>query len=233
MNREKQILLGFLGLLCGGFVAILGAKLFIPRPPAGAGPDIDAPSRVAEPQLVVEPPALDAPDDRPLPAATPDDPPPAFDRYAGRSAFATRDDEVTRAAFVDDPPGGDQTEPPSADSPDVPPADVAAVTRVSTTPTNPLADVDMAVAPEPHAKPDAVRDSHVTAPGDSWWAIAERAYGDGRYYKALYAWNRQVDPGVSLVPGTRLEIPPVGRLEGAWPRLVPAPAAVGDQRGAD
>ena len=155
MNREKQILLGFLGLLCGGFVAILGAKLFIPRPPAGAGPDIDAPSRITEPQLVVEPPALDAPDERPLPAATPDDPPPAFDRYAGRSAFATRDDEVTRAAFVDDPPGNAQTEPPSAGSRHAPAADAAAVADASAAPTNPVADVDSAVAPGPYAEPSA------------------------------------------------------------------------------
>lgn len=307
MNREKQILLGFLGLLCGGFVAILGAKLFIPRPPAGAGPDIDAPSRIAEPQLVVEPPALDAPDDRPHPAAAPSDAPRAPDRYASRSAFATRDEQVAPAAFLDDPTGDAQMEsappasppsrpsPPAPSSPDSPPppppTDPVAIVDDDSNPapdsdrgapSTPAAlappvrpgddllppagfappgapaaaasrsDAAPRVAPAPSplasplrappvaapratsaAAPAALRDAHVTAPGDSWWAIAERAYGDGRYYKALYAWNRQVDPGVSLVPGTRLEIPPVGRLEGAWPRLVPAPSAIGSPRGAD
>jgi nucleoid-associated protein YgaU len=59
----------------------------------------------------------------------------------------------------------------------------------------------------------------VTAAGDSWWDLAERAYGDGRLYRALYAWNRVVDPRVTLAPGTRLEIPSRERLEAAWPRL--------------
>ena len=63
-------------------------------------------------------------------------------------------------------------------------------------------------------------------PGDSWWRVAERVYGDGRLYRALFAWNRAIDPRVALVPGTRLEVPPLGRLVTVWPRLVPAlPAA--------
>jgi nucleoid-associated protein YgaU len=61
-------------------------------------------------------------------------------------------------------------------------------------------------------------------PGDSWWSLAERAYGDGRLYRALFAWNRTIDPRVSLAPGTRLELPPRERLEAAWPKLVPGPA---------
>jgi nucleoid-associated protein YgaU len=63
---------------------------------------------------------------------------------------------------------------------------------------------------------------HVVAAGDSWWSLAERAYGDGRLYRALYAWNRARNPRVALVPGTGLEIPPVERLAASWPALVPA-----------
>lgn len=62
---------------------------------------------------------------------------------------------------------------------------------------------------------------YVARPGDSWWQVAERAYGDGRFYRALFAWNRVLDPRVSLAPGTRLEVPPRSRLESAWPKLVP------------
>jgi nucleoid-associated protein YgaU len=62
---------------------------------------------------------------------------------------------------------------------------------------------------------------YVAAAGDSWWSLAERMYGDGRYYRALFAWNRAVNPRVSLVPGTPLELPPLSKLAVAWPALVP------------
>lgn len=62
---------------------------------------------------------------------------------------------------------------------------------------------------------------YVAAAGDSWWSLAERLYGDGRYYRALFAWNRAVNPRVSLVPGTPLELPPLSKLAVAWPALVP------------
>jgi nucleoid-associated protein YgaU len=61
----------------------------------------------------------------------------------------------------------------------------------------------------------------VAQAGDSWWSLAERAYGDGRLYRALFAWNRMIDPRVSLVPGTRLEIPPAAKLGASWPGLLP------------
>ena len=64
--------------------------------------------------------------------------------------------------------------------------------------------------------------AYVASPGDSWWGLAERAYGDGRFYRALFAWNRVIDQRVSLAPGTRLEIPSRARLEAAWPKLMPA-----------
>jgi 5'-nucleotidase len=67
-----------------------------------------------------------------------------------------------------------------------------------------------------------VEGSHLVVTGDSWWTLAERAYGDGRLYRALYAWNRARNPRVALVPGTSLEIPPVERLAASWPALVPA-----------
>jgi nucleoid-associated protein YgaU len=62
----------------------------------------------------------------------------------------------------------------------------------------------------------------VVRPGDTWWSIAERAYGDGRLYRALFAWNRTVDPRITLAPGTPLEIPPLPELAAAWPHLLPA-----------
>jgi len=75
---------------------------------------------------------------------------------------------------------------------------------------------------EPSGPPAAAAAVYVAGPGDSWWGLAERAYGDGRLYRALFAWNRVLDPRVSLTPGTRLEIPTRTRLESAWPKLMPA-----------
>ena len=63
---------------------------------------------------------------------------------------------------------------------------------------------------------------YVVVADDCWWSIAERAYGDGRYYRSLFAWNRAITPSISLTTGTTLEIPPLARLELAWPRLMPA-----------
>ena len=57
--------------------------------------------------------------------------------------------------------------------------------------------------------------------GDSWWQLAESAYGDGRYYRSLFAWNKTLQPRVSLSPGTTLEIPQANQLQLAWPRLIP------------
>jgi hypothetical protein len=262
MHREKQILLGLLGLLCGGFVAVLGAKLFIPRPPAGSGPDIDAPPALVASQLVVEPPSLSASGERPAPLPPPpaDEVPPApvlADRYAAGSRFATPDDQVTPAAFVTEAPVATTDEPATAaplDPPPPPPAEAVAVDAIAADTVAPTTEPAMpaALPPPPAFSPPAfsppgnplrarapatstpaplprspdpaapLREAHVTVAGDSWWSLAERAYGEGRYYRALYAWNRTVNPPVSLVPGTRLEIPPVGRLEAAWPRLVPA-----------
>jgi nucleoid-associated protein YgaU len=66
-----------------------------------------------------------------------------------------------------------------------------------------------------------VAESVVVRDGDSWWSIAEAAYGDGRLYKALFAWNRRLDPRVSTTPGTRIEVPREEQLRAAWGRLAP------------
>ena len=44
-----------------------------------------------------------------------------------------------------------------------------------------------------------VAGDYVVQTGDSWGALADRAYGDGRLYRALFAWNRARDPRVRQV----------------------------------
>lgn len=289
MGRETRILLGFLGLLAGLFVGVLSLKLLVPRPPAGAGPDVHGdvafPVRqalvpppvagprawdfTAAPPLVVTaiPPANEAAAIPSVPTADrfsavavgPDPeasrfPTPASDDLAGANALPmNRDPFVQPAAGVEmlDTPetatrsrfaarGDDHAAAimPSASIPAVEEADLApdalpappdpaerfsrfgdagTVDRFGGADTGLVSTPDRS-APLPVAP---VEGSHLVVTGDSWWTLAERAYGDGRLYRALYAWNRTLDPRVALLPGTRLDIPPVDRLAAAWPGLVP------------
>lgn len=75
--------------------------------------------------------------------------------------------------------------------------------------------------PTPAITPIAPNQPYRVAEDDSWWDIAERAYGDGRFYRSLFAWNRAINPRVTLAKGTQLEIPPSDRLKLAWPQLMP------------
>lgn len=230
MGREARILLAMLGLLVGVFVGVLSMKLLVPRPPAGAGADIRDEIAAVTPADIVEPPALSPPEEPP--AALPEPP----SRSGGPSRFtavaAGADTGVAAAeesAPPPDPFGARTTfdEPPPlaeeaarearpiavAETPAANPRDVASVAVASPV-------VAAGFAPAPVAGPTA-RGSYVSAAGDSWWSLAERTYGDGRLYRALFAWNRAINPRVSLVPGTTLELPSRSRLAAAWPALVP------------
>jgi 5'-nucleotidase / UDP-sugar diphosphatase len=194
MGRETKLLLGLLALLAGVFMGLLSMKLLMPRPPAGTGPDIHADVAVAsEPHDLVAPPDLE-------PGVTvprSDVAHSSDDRYVGRT--------VGFEAAVTENAAGPAVRPLEPASFAVPPIDAP----------------PPAVAPSPTASP--VGATYVAREGDSWWSLAERAYGDGRLYRALFAWNRVLDPRVSLVPGTSIEIPALERLQAAWPTLLPAP----------
>jgi len=250
MGRETKILLTLLGLLAGVFVGVVALKLFVPRPPAGTGPDIHATLAASEPVPLVEPPAFEPPAS------------PRADAYAGRSsrfggsplpAAAAGDLLVTPVSF--EPAAAAVSEPPLTAEPLAPaepaprdaepPADLGPPPRFDAPPPR----FDPPAEPPPPSGPDfslpatlpagagfspgpavprAVDRTgplpgggYLTRAGDSWWSLAEQAYGDGRLYRALFAWNRTLDPRVSLVPGTRLEIPPAAQLGAAWPALLP------------
>lgn len=216
MGRETKFLLAVLGVLGGAFVGVLSMKLLVPRPPAGAGPDVDPQEQIVATHDIVEPPALEP--------------------RASTSAFtANRDPFVARTAFAEPTAAepAEAAEPRGLAEEDAPPA-----TTVEPLPAAPRAEPADLLPPAAFAAPATpplaarapgmppagiapIAGAHVTAPGDTWWSIAERAYGDGRLYRALYAWNRRLDPRVSTAPGTRLEIPPQPKLASAWPRLMP------------
>jgi len=162
--------------------------------------------------LVPRPPAGTGPDVDPVaPIAEQQElvePPALAAPPASPASAPMRDPFTTRAAF----------EPPSAEpSSDLAPPPASFVPPPAAPPSPPAAVAE----PVLDAAPVPLAGTHVVQPGDSWWSLAERAYGDGKLYRALFAWNRARDPQVALAPGTRLEIPPLPRLQAAWPKLVP------------
>jgi len=226
MGRETKILLALLGLLSGTFVGVLSTKLLVPRPPAGAGPDVHADFVVAPSPDLVEPPSLTV---RPAP-------PPPTEAPASRRP---RDPFVSPAG-LESPPLPPEELPPDelarADDlvprGDLPPPERFPAARAEQPSGSPPWEQPLAVSPAAPAIPPASPrmssgaslssgSGYVAVAGDSWWSLADRAYGDGRLYRALFAWNRGIDPRVSLVPGTRLELPARQQLEASWPRLMP------------
>lgn len=267
-RREKTILLAMLGTLAGAFVGVLSMKLFVPRPPVGAGPDIHletggsgAIDLVDPPALTTLPPAAAIPPDPfrslGLPPATPDqvsfrDAPPAPGEFTDPAGTDADPEGISQGAVG---ASGDSFQRLSATAaPDlVPvPTEPPSPTRFAGTPAAvtapPIApsqnrgfSQSLDRFPDPgdrivpitatqtfDARSDgvpatpSVGGGYVVRQGDTWWTVAESTYGDGRLYKALFAWNRTLDPRVSLAPGTRLELPREEQLRAAWGRLVPA-----------
>ena len=225
MGRETKILLGLLGLLAGVFMGVLSMKLFVPRPPAGAGPDIHTELAATEPHDLVEPPRLTmrASDFAAAPPLVPAAMPAEADTTAFTTAppaadgrYATHDGDFGNAdvASVAD---ADPSPPPRRDP------FVAAASFEQPDDAEAPASLDRSLpaglAEEPRSM--ALAGSHVAQLGDTWWSLAERAYGDGRVYRALYAWNRAREPRITLAPGTPLQLPPLADLTAAWPRLMP------------
>jgi 5'-nucleotidase / UDP-sugar diphosphatase len=236
MGRETKFLLALLGMLAGVLFGVVSLKLFSPRPPAGVGPDVHTDIAATEAQDLVEPPAL-----APPPARFE---PPASDPYAGHSSRfggggnagasppSSHDPLVVPASFEIAGPLPDAAPadllPPPRERPEPAPVAAAPVaafpirsTAVDPSPVDPppRERAPLAASPSPTSPmPDG---EYVAQPGDSWWSLAERAYGDGRLYRGLFAWNRVIDPRVTLAPGTRLEIPTAAQLGAAWPALQP------------
>jgi nucleoid-associated protein YgaU len=232
MGRETKLLLGLLATLLGVFMGVLSMKLLVPRPPEGAGPDVHADVAAAETQDLVDPPQFAAGDELPVaqasPAATAAQGVTAADLVSSAELTPSQSRFAPRTVPDAPLPNRDPfVAPASLTQPadDMPPAQPDRPAEMS--PPQPTSDSFPArfePAPPRASEPPPLADSptYVTRPGDSWWSLAERSYGDGRLYRALFAWNRAVDPRISLVPGTSIEIPPAERLQAAWPGLHPA-----------
>jgi nucleoid-associated protein YgaU len=250
MGRETKILLALLATLAGVFFGVLSVKLLVPRPPVGAGPDVTTDLAGTGTNELVDPPSLSPRSPGPArvePAsamiesaatasAAADSLPPSRygeSRFTGSSSphvpappSFEPDATVSRAgttqnAAIDSSPSealSYAVSPPPLRDPFVAPAGL----------DRPVARPDLQAETEPstppltQAQPLPAAVAYVANSGDSWWDLAERTYGDGRLYRALFAWNRVLDSRITLAPGTRLEIPTRSQLEAAWPKLIPA-----------
>ena len=64
----------------------------------------------------------------------------------------------------------------------------------------------------------------VSQDGEGFWLVAQRVYGDGRYFDALFQLNKdRVNSFNELPTGTRLLTPSIEVLRERWPRLCPRP----------
>ena len=235
MGRETKILLALLATLAGVFVGVLSMKLLVPRPPIGAGPDVHVDVADAEQHELVDPPS-------PSPTAFG---PATGSPAAGGASFADAGPLVPPRSPEREftPEAGDLLPPPMALEPPVGQSPGTSSSTVEIAASGPVAAAAVPATPprrDPFVAPAGLQQpipqqpitestpmptsaaAYVASPGDSWWGLAERTYGDGRFYRALFAWNRKIDPRVSLAPGTRLEMPSRARLEAAWPKLMPA-----------
>ena len=242
MGRETKILLALLATLAGVFVGVLSMKLLVPRPPLGAGPDVHVDVTSTEANELVDPPSLSPPAPGPA-AAGPDTTaasltdasPPAPPRYADRDSGPVSGDLLPPPMALEPPVG--QSPGASSSTAEIAASGPMAVSSAAVPAAPPRQDpfvsptgFQMPITQPPATEPAAPADgvpptsaaAYVANPGDSWWGLAERAYGDGRLYRALFAWNRAINPRVSLAPGTRLAIPSRAQLEAAWPKLMPA-----------
>lgn len=223
MGRETKILLGLLGMLACVFLGALVARLFVARPPVGLGVDVHSNVAWVQPEAVVDPPELGRPD---------------------RSAFTAAEAAPTAAVAAPAPePTAIERPEPLADQRSKPivaaqvvNGDVADAVVVNPSGVVPAAFEQPFDGPRPRGP--AAESGRVVrqgmactvVEGDAWWDLAEAAYGDGRWHRGLYAWNKAIDPGVSLRPGTTLVVPSAAELAAAFPGLVPARAAAGSGR---
>ncbi len=78
------------------------------------------------------------------------------------------------------------------------------------------------VSPASAALPIAAADKPYTvAPDDSFWSISEKVYGDGAYYRALYAYNSdRYRHAEDVRVGSVLDIPDVATLKRRFPELI-------------
>jgi nucleoid-associated protein YgaU len=85
-----------------------------------------------------------------------------------------------------------------------------------------------------HQEPERVaveNGKYTVVPNDNYWIVAEKIYGNGGYFKALFEHNRLRHPRVDkLQVGDVLDAPSVALLTDRYPDLCPRPRKVPNAR---
>ncbi|MGY8748714.1 MAG: hypothetical protein ACKVHR_11765 [Pirellulales bacterium] len=63
--------------------------------------------------------------------------------------------------------------------------------------------------------------TYKTQTGDTYWSVSEKAYQDGRYFRALFRYNQSMHADYELIPGLELITPAKSELEERWPEECP------------
>ena len=108
-------------------------------------------------------------------------------------------------------------------------AETRQTTELTGEPKNGSASDDLSTGT--HSAPPTVKRQKIKQPqvhlvlaGESFWLIAQEHYDDGRFFRALYEYNKQrVGSFENLLPGTTLATPPKTELTKLWPELCPGP----------
>jgi nucleoid-associated protein YgaU len=125
------------------------------------------------------------------------------------------------------PAGGPSGEASSATAAASPFGTVRTTTRASE--SDPFAAAASSAPSAVNSFDEAV-EVHTVQRGDSYWSIARRYYGGGRYFRALAAWNRSriADPN-DLRPGMKVLIPEQDVLQQRFPALLGGSYAPGQR----
>ena len=76
---------------------------------------------------------------------------------------------------------------------------------------------------QPAAVPTKNNTEYISQSGDSLWSISQSVYGDGRYFRALYEYNRATVGSSETIPvGMRFELPKLATLASMFPKLCPS-----------
>lgn len=101
---------------------------------------------------------------------------------------------------------------------------IPAIPASTKTPVKPKAnEPSPALGEFPGASPlPVIPASTVVEPGEGFWLVAQRIYGDGRFFDALYQANRKrVKSFNEVSPGTEIVTPSISELRQRWPYLCP------------
>lgn len=94
-------------------------------------------------------------------------------------------------------------------------------------------NVAPAAAAMPVAAPAVKNTPYVVQPDDNFWNISQKVYGDGSYYRALFAYNSdRYAHAEDVRAGSVLDVPPAEVLKQRYPELVGG-AVGGDGRPTD